>query len=65
MNARSDGQPKSLPRKLPYGIAYRNRRKPYIVKFKRNKRSVYVGSYKTLDEASIYANNFLLKELAR
>lgn len=62
MNARSDGQPKSLPRKLPYGIAYRNRRKPYIVKFKRNKRSVYVGSYLTLEQATLRADEFLQKE---
>ncbi len=60
MNARSDGQPQFRIRRYPYGISYRNRdRRPWIVKFKRHKQTVYVGSYETQDQASLAAEEFL------
>lgn len=41
-----------------YGISVRKRRKPYIVKFKINKKTVYVGSFGTIDEAKTAATNY-------
>lgn len=63
MNARSDGQPQFRIRRYPYGVYYRkSRTRPWIVKFKRNKHGVYVGSYETLDQATLAANEYLLNE---
>lgn len=65
MNARSDGHPKFHIRKYPYGVSYRrqhSRRKPWIVKFKRNKRTLYVGSFITLEQASLRADEYLRNE---
>jgi hypothetical protein len=59
MNARSDGQPKFAVRVYYPGISWRQRRKPFIVKFKRNKRTVYVGSFAKLLDAEIAARRFL------
>lgn len=65
---RLDGRPKQRRRtknhalNLPYGVYLRDKPKPYLVKFTRNKITINIGSYKTLPEATIYANNFLLKE---
>ena len=62
---RDDNRPKNMPRRFAYGVTMRKRRrKPFIVKFKRAKRTIYVGSYATEAEATIYANNFVLKELS-
>lgn len=65
MNARSDGRPKAIRRRFPYGVTWRQRRKPYLVKFKRNKRTVNVGSFTTLEEATTMANNFIARESAQ
>lgn len=48
----------------PYGlgVTWRNRRKPWIVKFKRNRKSVYVGSFFMLKEANLAAERFLRNE---
>jgi hypothetical protein len=63
MNARTDGKPKFFIRRYPYGVSYRKRSsKPWIVKFKRNKRTVYVGSYITLEQASLRADEYLRNE---
>ena len=64
MNARSDGLPKFYNRRYPYGVAYirANRRKPWIVKFRRNKQDVYIGSYETLEQATLAADEYLRNE---
>lgn len=62
MNARSDGFPKSNANRIGYGISRRNRRKPYIVKFKRNKKHIYVGSYFSFVEAQLAADRYLRNE---
>ena len=63
MNARSDGQPQARPRRYPYGVSYIPRRaRPWLVKFKRNKRDVYIGSYITLAQATLHAEEFLRNE---
>jgi hypothetical protein len=66
---RLDGQPKvwsrmGLHRRYSYGVTWRNRRKPWLVKFKRNKKSIYVGSYFHYDEAVLAAERFLRNELS-
>lgn len=63
MNARADGLPRTHPiSPYAYGITTRKRRKPFIVKFKRNKKTIYVGSYATVAEAKQAQTDFLLKE---
>lgn len=62
MVRRLDGQPKSIPRQYPYGVTWRDRRKPWLVKFKRNKKSVNVGSYQNYHEAVLAAERFLRNE---
>lgn len=62
MNARSDGEPRSTSRTYPYGITWRNRRKPWLVKFKRNKRSINIGSYLNYTEAVLAIERFLRNE---
>lgn len=65
MNARTDGQPQFRIRQHPYGISYRPRhspRKPWIVKFNRNKKTVYVGTFETKAQASLAAAEFLRNE---
>jgi len=63
MNARTDGQPQFRIRRYPYGVSWRiGRTKPWIVKFKRNKRTKYVGSYITLAQATLAAAEFLRNE---
>lgn len=63
MNARSDGQPQFRPRRYPYGVTYRARmKKPWLVKFKRQKKTVYVGSFITLEQASLRADEYLRNE---
>lgn len=49
----------------PYGkgVTWRNRRKPWLVKFKRNRRSKNLGSFFTLAEANVVAENFLRNEI--
>lgn len=66
MNARSDGQPQFRIRRYPYGVSRRKARtRPWIVKFKRNKHGVYVGSYETLAQAALAANEYTLKDPPR
>ena len=62
MNARADRQPKALPRRFPYGVTWRDRRKPWLVKFKRNKKSLNIGSYFNYDEAVLAAERYLRNE---
>lgn len=62
MNARLDGLPRSTPRRYPYGVTWRDRRKPWLVKFKRNKKSINIGSFHNYDEAIIAAERFLRNE---
>jgi hypothetical protein len=63
MNARSDGRPKLTYRAYPYGVhRRRDRRKQWIVKFKRNKKCISVGAFYTLPEASAAAYEFVTKE---
>lgn len=60
MNARTDGKPQWRPRRYPYGVSYRlSRRKPWIVKFKRNKRTIYVGSFEILAQAALAAREYV------
>lgn len=59
---RTDGLPKSHARRYPYGVTWRNRRKPWLVKFKRNKRSINIGSYLNYTEAVLAAERFLRNE---
>lgn len=49
----------SKPHNLGYGITKRLRRKPFIVKFKQNKKTIYVGSYKNLLEAQLASDRYL------
>lgn len=61
MNARSDGLPQIRFRRYPYGVTYRpqhSRIRPWIVKFKLNKRTVHVGCYSTLEQATLAAEEF-------
>lgn len=48
----------------PYGlgVTWRNRNKPWLVKFKRNRKSKYVGSFFTLKDANSAAEKFLRNE---
>jgi len=63
MNARSDGLPQFRIRRYPYGISWRQRsKKPWIVKFKRNNVTIYVGSFITLEQAKLRADEYLRKE---
>lgn len=64
MNARSDGLPKFDPRRArPYGVTYRKRmKKPWLVKFKHNKRTIYIGSFITLEQAALRADEYLRNE---
>ncbi len=60
------GRPRQTPskfNKLGYGITRRNRKKPFIVKFKQNKKTLYVGSFKHLVDAQLAAYDYL-KEIA-
>jgi hypothetical protein len=64
MNARSDCQPqqrlRTLNHTLPYGVYLRRgRAKKYLVKFNRAKRTINIGSYSTLDQAVLAANEWL------
>lgn len=60
---RLDGLPKNHPRTYPYGIAHRQRKKPWIVKFKRNKRTIYVGSFKHYSSAVYAAEEYIRNEI--
>jgi AP2 domain len=62
MNARKDGKPQNRPRKYNYGVTWRDRKKPWIVKFKRNKKYIHVGTYSTLNEAYKAAEDYLDQE---
>lgn len=63
MNARSDGRPKLTYRSFPYGVhRRRDRRKQWIVKFKRDKKTISCGAFYTLPEASAAAYAFVMKE---
>lgn len=62
MNARSDGLTRNHARVHAYGVTWRPRRKPWIVKFKRNKCTVYIGSYFHLHEAELSAARYLRNE---
>ena len=64
MNARTDHRPQFRIRRYPYGVSYRRcrPRAPWIVKFARHKRTVYVGSYCTLEQAALAAEQFLKGE---
>lgn len=44
------------------GVTWRNRRKPWLVKFKRNRKSQNLGSFFTLREANLIAEQFLRNE---
>lgn len=44
------------------GVTWRNRRKPWLVKFKRDRKSKNLGSYFTLREANVVAEQFLRNE---
>lgn len=48
----------------PYGkgVTWRSRRKPWLVKFKRNGKSKNLGSFFTLREANLVAEQFLRNE---
>lgn len=66
MNARSDGKPQARYRQYPYGVSYRpqhSKARPWIVKFKRNKCGITVGTYSTKDQAVLAASEFLRNEL--
>lgn len=41
-----------------HGITIRKRPKPYLVKFKINKRTIYVGSFATITEAEAASQNY-------
>ena len=63
MNARSDGLPQARPRRYHYGVSYiPDRARPWIVKFKRNKHDVYIGSYPTEAQAELHAQEYLRNE---
>lgn len=59
MNARADGKPKQTPRIHDYGITWRDRRKPWFVKFRRDKKQVVIGSFATIFEAREAAKKYL------
>ncbi len=60
---RSDGKPLAKARRFQYGVTKDcNRKKPWLVKFGRNKRTVYVGYYADNDEACAAAINYLENE---
>lgn len=61
MNARLDGQPKRARRRYPYGVTWNSRMRRFVVKFKRQKQDVYVGSYTTFEEAKEAAESFVSK----
>lgn len=45
---------------LGYGISHRTRRKkPFIVKFKQNKKTIYVGSFRDLNDAQVASARYL------
>lgn len=44
------------------GVTWRNRRKPWLVKFKRDGKSINLGSYLTLKSANYVADEFLRNE---
>lgn len=44
---------------LGYGVTRRARKKPFIVKFKQNKKTIYVGSFRNLPEAQLAAERYL------
>jgi len=44
------------------GIYYRDRKLPWIVKFTRNGKVIWIGSYPTLRAATKIAKEFLEKE---
>lgn len=62
MNARADRLPKACHRTYAYGISWRARRKPWIVKFRRDKKHIYIGSFRNYYEAEIAAEDFLRNE---
>lgn len=62
MNARTDGSPRNALRQYPYGVTWRDRQKPWLVKFKRNKKSVNIGSYLNYTEAVLAAERYLRNE---
>lgn len=63
MNARSDGHPQAgKVGRYTYGVTWRQRRKPWMVKFKRNKKTVYVGSFFSKEAASYHADQYLRNE---
>ncbi len=59
---RADGKPLSKARQYQYGVTKRDKKKCWLVKFSRNKKSVNVGSYADYDEACAAAINFLENE---
>lgn len=63
MNARADGRPQIRFRQYPYGVTYNRTRprRPWIVKFKHNKRSIHVGSFETLEQATLAATAYVEK----
>lgn len=52
-------RPRPKHPELPYGVYFRNKAKPYIVKFRKKFDTIYVGSFSTISEAVEAANNFL------
>jgi hypothetical protein len=62
MNARADGLPRRNSHPESYGITWRLRRKPWVVKFRRNKRQIWIGSFSTFPEAQSAAQAYLAKE---
>ena len=63
MNARADGRPQIRFRQYPYGVTYarRNKNFPWVVKFKQNKRSIHIGSFETLEQATLAATAYVEK----
>lgn len=55
-------RPRDNYRTYPYGVYYRRRRKPWIVKFYRAKRTIYVGSFQSYLAAVQAANDYLRTE---
>lgn len=62
MNARADSLPKGPRSKYHYGVYWRKRRKPWLVKFRRSKKIIYIGSFYHYDEACFAAAEFLKSE---
>lgn len=60
---RRDGRPRQWKRTLPYGVSYRKRKSPYIVKFHTKTGHHHVGCYQDLTLAAAaaidYARNVL------